>query len=93
MTSVTGRIVCYFVKMGINIINHSDVWVNLFVFNLLEGRIQSCAGADKNSQNSKTTFWDFSSLYAVIYFCMVINVTGQCQWIFTCLQIESNRIC
>ena len=74
MTSVSVGIVCYFVKMGISINNHAAVWGNLFVFNLVEGRIQACAGSDKNPQNNKTTLWDFSSLNAVIYFCALINV-------------------
>ena len=41
MTFVTMRIVRYFSKMGISIMNHADVWGNLFVLNLLEGRIQA----------------------------------------------------
>ena len=73
IASVTARIVCYFVKMGISIMNHAVVWGNLFVFSLVEGRIQACVGSDKNPQNNKTTLWDFSSLYAVIYFCTLIN--------------------
>jgi hypothetical protein len=74
MTSVSAGFVCYFVKIGVRIINHTAVWGNLFVFNLVEGKIQACAGSDKSRQTNKTTLWDFSSFYAVIYFCALINV-------------------
>jgi len=74
MPSVATRSVCSFAKMWISIINHADVRGNLFVFNLVEGRIQACAGSDKNPQNNKVTLWDFRSLHAVIFFCTLINV-------------------
>ena len=54
-TSVATRIVCYFAKMGISIMSHADVRGNVFVFNLVEWRIQACAGSDKNPQSNKTT--------------------------------------